>query len=93
MLDGGTRGLLRSLSLEEYRMTTIEKITEKLDEISSRAVNRRDVPQLVDALRNAVATIAHLRNPPTRMSPQQRSKFADDSLERIAHILRLRSRS
>jgi hypothetical protein len=74
-------------------MTTIEKITEKLDEISPRAVNRRDVPQLVDALRNAVATIAQLGNPPTRMTPQQRSKLADDALERIAHILGLRSRN
>lgn len=70
-------------------MTTIEKITEKLDEIASRAANRRDVPQLVDALRDAVATITRLGAPQSRRTPQKSSKMADDSLDRIAHILGL----
>ena len=70
----------------------IEKIVEKLDEVASRASTRRDVPQLVDALRDAVATLTHLGTPSTRMTPQQRSKLADDALDRIAHTLGLRAR-
>ena len=69
-------------------MTTIEKITEKLDEIASRASNRRrDVGQLVDALRVAVSTIAMLGAPPTRMTPNERLKVCDDAIERIAREL------
>ncbi|HLI81973.1 MAG TPA: hypothetical protein VKV03_18420 [Candidatus Binataceae bacterium] len=71
-------------------MTTIEKITEKLDEIASRAGNRRDVPQLVDALRDAIATIEHLGTSLTRMTPQKRSKMAEDALDRIAQLFGLR---
>jgi hypothetical protein len=56
-------------------VTTIEKITEKLDEIASRASNRRrDVGQLVDALRVAVSTIAKLGAPPTEMTPEEAPK-------------------
>jgi hypothetical protein len=68
-------------------MTAIQKITEKLDEISRRASNRRDVPQLTRALTDAVATIARLGNPKVRMTPQQRSKLADVTLESIADLL------
>jgi hypothetical protein len=72
-------------------MTTPEKITEKLDEIASRAGSRRDVAQLVDALRDAVATITQFGTPPARMTPQQRSKMADDALDRVARLLGLRN--
>jgi hypothetical protein len=65
-------------------MTTIEKITAKLDEIASRAGNRRDVPQLVDAMRDATKTIACLGSP---MTPKQRSKLAEYILDRIARTL------
>jgi len=68
-------------------MTTIGKITEKLDEIGSRSNMRRDVPHLIEALTDAVATIGHLCDPKTRMTPQQRSKLADDALDRVADIL------
>jgi hypothetical protein len=69
-------------------MTTLEKVTVKLDEIASRASNRRrDVGQLVDALRVAVSTIAMLGAPPTRMTPKQRLKACDDAIERIAQEL------
>ena len=69
-------------------MATIEKITKKLDEIASRASNRRvTVGQLVDALRVAVSTIAMLGAPPTRMTPKQRLKVCDDAIERIAREL------
>ena len=69
-------------------MTTLEKVTVKLDEIASRASNRRrDVGQLVDALRVAVSTIAMLGAPPTRMTPKQRLKVCDDAIERIAQEL------
>jgi hypothetical protein len=68
-------------------MTTIEKITEKLDEMSSRASRRRDVGQLVDALRAAVSTIAMLGTPPTEMTPEERLKVCDDAFERIAQEL------
>jgi len=72
-------------------MTTIEKITEKLDEIASRATNRRDVSQLVDALRDAVATIERLGSPTRRATPRQRSKVVEDTLGRIAHTLGARN--
>jgi len=72
-------------------MSTVEKISEKLDEIAARSRKRRDVGQLVDSLREAVATITHLDPPPARMTPRERSKFANDSLERIAHLLGLRN--
>jgi hypothetical protein len=69
-------------------MTALEKVTVKLDEIASRASNRRpDVGQLVDALRVAVSTIAMLGAPPTRMTPKQRLKVCDDAIERIAQEL------
>jgi hypothetical protein len=68
-------------------MTTIEKIVEKLDEIASRASNRRDVPQLVDALRDAVTTVERLGSPTNRTTPKQRSKMAEDTLGRIAQTL------
>ena len=68
-------------------MTTIEKITEKLDEIGSRSNMRRDVPHLIEALTDGVATIGHLSDPKTRMTPQQRYKLADDALDRVADIL------
>src|SRR2546427_10809019 len=68
-------------------MTTIEKITEKLDEISSRASKRRDVGQLIAALRDAVSTITMLGSPPTRITPKQRLKVCDDAIERIAREL------
>ena len=69
-------------------MTALEKVTLKLDEIASRASNRRrDVGQLVDALRVAVSTIAMLGAPPTRMTPKQRLKVCDDAIERIAQEL------
>ena len=68
-------------------MTTIEKITEKLDEIASRASTRRDVGQLVDALRGAVSTIAKLGALPTEMTPKERLKVCDDDIERIAQEL------
>jgi hypothetical protein len=68
-------------------MTTIEKIVEKLDEIASRASNRRDVPQLVDALRDAVTTIERLGSPTNRTTPKQRPKMAEDTLSRIAQTL------
>ena len=68
-------------------MTTLEKVTEKLDEIASRASTRRDVGQLVDALRSAVSTIAMLGAPPTRMTAKERLKVCDDAIERIAREL------
>jgi hypothetical protein len=69
-------------------MTALEKVTVKLDEIASRASNRRrDVGQLVDALRVAVSTIAMLGAPPTRMTPEERQKVCDDAIERIAQEL------
>jgi len=68
-------------------MTTIERITEKLDEIASRASRRRDVGQLVVALRDAVSTIAMLGAPPTRMTKKERLKVCDDAIERIAQEL------
>jgi hypothetical protein len=69
-------------------MTNIEKITEKLDEIASRAgTRRRDVGQMVDALRVAVSTIVILGAPPTRMTPKERLKVCDDAIERIAQEL------
>jgi hypothetical protein len=69
-------------------MTALEKVTVKLDEIASRASNRRrDVGQLVDALRVAVSTIAMLGAPPTRMTPKVRHKVCDDAIERIAQEL------
>ena len=69
-------------------MTTLEKVTEKLDEIASRASRRRrDVGQLVDALRGAVSTIAKLGAPPIEMTPEERQKVCDDAIERIAEEL------
>jgi hypothetical protein len=68
-------------------MATIEKITEKLDEIASRASKRRDVGQLVRALRVAVSTITMLAAPETRMTPEARLKVSDDTIERIAREL------
>jgi hypothetical protein len=69
-------------------MTTLEKVTEKLDEIASRASRRRrDVGQLVDALRAAVSTIVMLGAPPTEMTPEERLKVCDDAIERIAEEL------
>jgi hypothetical protein len=68
-------------------VTTIEKITEKLDEIASRASTRRDVGQLVDALRGAVSTIAMLGAPPTEIAPEERLRVCDDAFERIAQEL------
>jgi hypothetical protein len=69
-------------------LTTIKRITAKLDEIASRSSTRRDVGQLVAALRGAVSTIAMLGAPPTRMMPKDRlRKYADDALERIAQEL------
>ena len=68
-------------------MTALEKVTVKLDEIASRASARRDVPQLVEALRVAVSTIAMLGDPPTRMTPKERLKVCDDAVERIAQEL------
>jgi hypothetical protein len=67
--------------------STIEKITEKLDEIASRAFKRRDVGQLVDALRRAVSTIAELGAPATRMTSRERLRVCDDAIERIAQEL------
>ena len=75
------------LSRDDIEMTTVERITEKLNEISSRASKRRDVPQLVNALTDAVATIVQLDTPPAQMSPRQRSRLANDTLDRIALIL------
>jgi hypothetical protein len=69
------------------QMITLEKITEKLDEIASRVSNRRDVPQLIDVLRDAVATIARLGSATSRTTPQQRSKVAEGTLGQIAHTL------
>jgi hypothetical protein len=68
-------------------LTTIEKIAAKLDEIASRASTRRDVGQLVDALRYAVSTIATLGAPPTEITPEERLKACDDAFERIAQEL------
>jgi hypothetical protein len=68
-------------------LTTIEKITEKLNEIASRASTRRDVGQLVDALRGALSTIAKLAALPTEMTPQERLRICDDAIERIAREL------
>jgi hypothetical protein len=68
-------------------LSTIEKISEKLDEIASRAFTRRDVGQLVDALRGAISTIAKLGALPTDMTPQERLKVCDDAIERIAREL------
>jgi len=65
-------------------LTTIEKIAAKLDEIASRASSRRDVGQLVDALRGAVSTIAKLGALPTEMTPEERLRVCDDAMERIA---------
>jgi hypothetical protein len=68
-------------------LTTIEKIAAKLDEIASRASTRRDVGQLVDALRGAVSAIAKLGALPTEMTPKERLKVCDDGIERIAQEL------
>jgi hypothetical protein len=65
-------------------MSTIDKITAKLDEIASRASTRRDVGQLVYALRGAVSTIAMLGASPTRMTSKERLKVCEDAIERIA---------
>ena len=70
-------------------MTTIEKITEKLDEIASRASTRRDVGQLVDALRSAVSTIVMLGAPPTQITPEERLRVCYDAMEWIAQELGL----
>jgi hypothetical protein len=70
------------------RMTTIEKITAKLDEIASRASKRRDVGQLVVALRSAVSAITMLGAEPTGMPPEERRlKICADAIERIAQDL------
>jgi hypothetical protein len=68
-------------------LTTIEKIAAKLDEIASRASTRRDVGQLVDALRGAVSTIAKLGALPTEMTPEERLTVCYDAMERIAQEL------
>jgi hypothetical protein len=69
-------------------MTTIEKITEKLDEIASRAgTRRRDVGQLVAALRVAVSTITRLGAPAPRMTTRERLKMCDDAIEQVARHL------
>jgi hypothetical protein len=68
-------------------LTTIEKIAAKLDEIASRASSRRDVGQLVDALRGAVSTIAMLRALPTETTPEERLRVCDNAFERIAQEL------
>jgi hypothetical protein len=68
-------------------MTTTEKITRKLDEIASRASRRRDVRQLVDALRAAVSTITMLGGTPTQMTPEERLQICTDAIERIAQEL------
>ncbi|MGB6562287.1 MAG: hypothetical protein WBE69_06750 [Candidatus Binataceae bacterium] len=68
-------------------MTTIEKIAAKLDEIASRASTRRDVGQLVDALRDAVSTIVMIGAPPTEMTPEERLRLCYDAMERIAQEL------
>jgi type VI protein secretion system component VasF len=68
-------------------LTTIEKIAAKLDEIASRASTRRDVGQLVDALRDAVSTIAKLGALPTEMTPEERLRVCYDAMERIAQEL------
>jgi hypothetical protein len=70
-----------------WDLTTIEKIAAKLDEIASRASTRRDVGQLVDALRGAVSTIAKLGALPTEMTPEERLRLCYDAMERIAQEL------
>jgi hypothetical protein len=68
-------------------MSTTGKTSEKVDEIASRARNRRDVPQLVDALRDALAAIERLGSPTNRTTPKQRSKMVEETLGRIARTL------
>lgn len=68
-------------------MTTIERITEKLDEIASRSAKRRDIAQMVDALRVAVSTIARLGTPDSRMTTRERLKMCDDAIEQVARHL------
>jgi hypothetical protein len=70
-----------------WDLTTIEKIIAKLDEIASRASTRRDVGQLVDALRGAVSTIAKLGALPAEMSREERLRLCYDAMERIAQEL------
>jgi hypothetical protein len=68
-------------------MTAIEKIVAKLDEIASRSSTRRDIGQLIAALRDTVSTIAMLGAPPTRMTQKERLRICDDAIERIAQEL------
>jgi hypothetical protein len=66
---------------------TTKKITKKLDEIASRAFNRRDVRQLVDALRGTVSTIAILGAAATQMTPEERLQICTGAIERFAQEL------
>ena len=69
-------------------MTALEKVTVKLDEIASRASNRRrDVGQLIDALglRYRRLPCSGLRG--LGVTPKQRLKVCDDAIERIAQEL------
>ena len=82
ILNFAPKGVLFSKNITA--MTTLEKITEKLDEIASRASRRRrDVGQLVDALRGAVSTIAKLGAPPTQMTPEERLKKYATTLSNV----------
>ena len=68
-------------------MSAIERIAVKLDEMASRSSKRRDVGQLVAALRDAVSTIALLGASPAEITPEERLRICDDALERIAQEL------
>jgi hypothetical protein len=68
-------------------LTTIEKITAKLDEIASRASTRRDVGQLVDSLRGRGIDDRQARRSATEMTPEERLRVCYDAMERIAQEL------